>query len=150
MYNRVTLIGRLAADPELRHTQDGVAVVTFRLAVNRPKRTDGQQEADFIPCVAFRKLAVTVSEYCKKGRLVLVEGSLRQRQYETQNGEKRTTYDVLAGRVQFLPDGRRQEENGEGAAPNSEGAPASTGADDAPPWDDTPMDIDIDDDDLPF
>jgi len=152
VFNRVVLVGRLAADPELRHTQDGIAVVSFRLAVNRPKRADGQQEVDFIPCVAFRKLAVTVSEYCKKGRLVLVEGSLRQRQYETQSGEKRTTYDVLAGRVQFLPDGRRQEENGEAEpAPNSEAAPAPTGADDTPPWDDAPpMDIDINDDDLPF
>lgn len=151
MYNRVTLIGRLTADPELRHTQDGIAVATFRLAVNRPKRADGQQEVDFIPVVVFRKLAVTVSEYCRKGRLVLVEGSIRQRQYETQTGEKRTTYDVLAGRVQFLPDGRRQEGDGEAEpVPNDAVVPAPSGEADTPPWDGAPIDIDINDDDLPF
>lgn len=153
MYNRVTLIGRLTEDPELRYTPTGIAVVRFRLAVNRPKRSDGTQEADFIPVSAFRKVAVSVAEYCRKGRLVLVDGSLRQRQYETESGEKRTYYEVLAGTIRFLPDGRRQqEENGEAeSTPNSEVAPASAGADDAPPWDDAPpMDIDITDDDLPF
>lgn len=110
MFNRVVLVGRLAADPELRYTPDGKAVATFRLAVNRPKREDGTQDADFIPVVVFRGKAEAVAEYCRKGRLLLIEGRLQQRRYETQAGEKRTTYEVVADQVRFFPDGRQREE----------------------------------------
>ncbi len=106
--NRVVLIGNLTRDPELRFTPSGVSVASFGLAVNRPwKNSEGQQQTDFFRIVAWRKLAELCVEYIKKGSPVAVEGRLQSRTWETQEGQKRNTVEIVAENVQFL--GRRQE-----------------------------------------
>lgn len=92
-------MGRLVADPELRQTPNGVAVCTFRLAVDRDYTKEKQ--ADFIDIVAWRQTAEFVSRYFSKGKLALVEGSLQTRSYEVKNGNRRTAVEVVADRVRF-------------------------------------------------
>ena len=89
MINRVVLIGRLTRDPELRRTQQGDAVTSFTLAVNRNYTAkEGQQQADFINCVVWRKQAENVEKYCSKGSMVGVEGRLQSRSYDNAQGQK--------------------------------------------------------------
>lgn len=109
MLNRVILIGRLTRDPELRVTsQSGVSVATFTVAVDRSfQNQGGQRETDFIDCVAWRRLAETVAEHLKKGRLVAVDGRLQIRSYEAQDGQRRRVTEVVAEDVRFLPDGHK-------------------------------------------
>lgn len=100
--NRICLIGRLVADPQLRYTQTGTAVTNFRIAVDRPfTAKNGEKEADFIDCIAFRKLAEVVANKLNKGRLVGVDGRLQIREYEAQ-GQRRRVAEVVADTVQFL------------------------------------------------
>ncbi|OPZ64041.1 MAG: Single-stranded DNA-binding protein ssb [Firmicutes bacterium ADurb.Bin506] len=102
--NSVILIGRLVRDPELRVTQSGLPVARMRIAVDRarPNPQTGNREADFIDIVVWGKQAETVSQYLRKGRLVAVDGRLQVRNYENPDGQKRTFYEVVAERVQFL------------------------------------------------
>jgi single-strand DNA-binding protein len=105
--NKIILIGRLTRDPELRTTStSGIPVATFSLAVDRPFAKDGQQEVDFIDCVAWRGLGETVAKFMTKGRLVAVAGRLQIRAYETQDGQKRRAAEVVADEVRFL-DGKK-------------------------------------------
>lgn len=98
MLNRVVLMGRLAADPELRQTPSGVSVVTFRIAVNR---TYNRELTDWIDIVAWRQQADFVSKYFAKGSMIIVEGSLQSRSYEDRQGNKRTAIEVIADQVHF-------------------------------------------------
>lgn len=107
MLNKVLLIGHLTKDPEMRYTPTGIPVTTFRIAVNRPKNSKGEQSADFIDIVTWRKLAEICGDYLKKGRLVAVEGSLRTRSYQTVDGQRRRVVEVVASNVHFL--GKREE-----------------------------------------
>jgi single-strand DNA-binding protein len=118
MLNRVILIGRLTRDPELRVTQSGVSVASFSLAVDRPFANQGQRETDFIDCVAWRRLAETVAEHMRKGRLVAVEGRLQIRSYETQDGQRRRVAEVVCDDVRFLD--RPRDGAGPAAATPSE------------------------------
>lgn len=103
MLNRVVLIGRLTRDPELRYLPSGQPVATFTLAVDRPfTGPQGERKADFIPVVAWRKLAEQVSQHLAKGRLVAVDGRLQIREYETQDGQRRRAAEVVADHVRFL------------------------------------------------
>src|SRR5690625_753919 len=103
MINRVTLVGRLTRDPELRYTQSGVAVVNFTLAVNRNfKNKDGEYEADFINCQAWRRTAEVAAEYLKKGSLTGVDGRIQTRSYENDEGNRIFVTEVVAESVQFL------------------------------------------------
>ena len=102
MLNSVCLMGRLTADPELKTTPSGVSVCNFRLAVDRtyqPK--DQEKQADFIGVVAWRGTAEFVSRYFRKGQLVAVQGSIQTRQYTDKDGNKRTSFDVVADNVFF-------------------------------------------------
>lgn len=135
MLNRVILVGRLVADPELRYTPSGVPVASFRLAVDRQfKSQSGDRETDFINIVAWRRSAEFASNYLGKGRLVAVEGRLQIRQWTTNDGQKRTTAEVVADNIQGLD---RPREGG--AAPAREAADFSpepeVGEDSGPgPW----------------
>ncbi len=101
--NRITLIGRLTRDPELRYTANGTAVASFCLAVDRQyKNAKGEKETDFINIVVWGKLGENCSEYLAKGRQAAVEGRLQIRSYEGQDGIKRTVAEVVADGVQFL------------------------------------------------
>lgn len=109
MLNRVVLIGRLTADPQLRYTQNGTAVTTFTLAVQRNfANQQGEREADFIDIVAWRKLAELCANFLSKGRLTAVEGRLQIRSYEAQDGTRRRVAEVVADNVQFLDRGASQ------------------------------------------
>jgi len=101
--NRVILIGRLVADPQLRYTQTGIAVTNFTLAVDRPfVGQSGERETDFIDIVTWRKQAEVCANHLTKGRLVAVEGRLQIRSYDDQNGIRRKAAEVVADQVRFL------------------------------------------------
>lgn len=107
MLNKIILIGRLVADPQLRYTQTGIAVTNFTLAVNRSfVSQSGEREADFIDIVTWRKQAEVCANHLNKGRLVAVSGRLQIRSYEDQNGIRRKAAEVVADQVQFLDRGR--------------------------------------------
>ena len=100
--NRVVLIGRLTRDPELRKTQSGTSVCSFTLAVNRRQNQDGTQDADFINCVAWNKLADNIQLYQKKGNQLGIEGRINTRSYDNHQGQKVYVTEVVAENVQFL------------------------------------------------
>lgn len=102
-------VGRLTRDPELRRTAQGEAVTTFTLAVNRNYTKDGQQQADFINCIVWRKLAENVERYCSKGSLVGVEGRIQTRSYENNQGQRIYVTEIVCDSVQFLE--TKKEEN---------------------------------------
>lgn len=109
MINRVVLVGRMTRDPELRRTPQGDAVTSFTLAVNRNFTSrDGQQQADFINCVVWRKPAENVERYCSKGSTVGVEGRIQTRSYDNSQGQKVNVVEVICDSVQFL--NTRQED----------------------------------------
>lgn len=137
MLNRVTLIGRLVADPELQYTSSGIPMSKYRIAVNRDfKNQQGEIETDFINIVSWRKQAEVVSKNLQKGRLIAVEGRLQIRQYQTDDGQKRSLAEVVADRVHFLD---RSRDRGDSGA--SHEAPPLSGSE---PQGDEPKD------DLPF
>ena len=115
--NKVILVGRITKDPEVRYTQSGIAVATFTLAVDRKyaKKDSGQQTADFIPIVCWRKLAEIVGNNLVKGRRVGVEGAMQVRTYDAQDGSKRWVTEVVADEVEFLDS--RQDAQAGGNAP---------------------------------
>ncbi|CAM3193403.1 single-stranded DNA-binding protein [Filibacter tadaridae] len=103
MINRVVLVGRLTKDPELKYTQTGIAVTRFTLAVNRAfQNAQGEKEADFISCVAWRKQAENVANFLRKGSLAGVDGRIQTGSYEGQDGKRVYTTEVVADSTQFL------------------------------------------------
>ena len=105
--NKSILIGRLTADPELRQTQSGIASCRFTIAVNRKYKNDnGEYEADFITCVAWRQTAEFVSKYFTKGKMIAVEGTLHTGSYQDKNypDVKHYTTDVYVDNVEFCGD----------------------------------------------
>jgi single-strand DNA-binding protein len=98
--NKVILIGRLTHDPELRYTPNGQPVANFSLAVDRKlSKTD---ETDFIPVVAWRRLAEICNEFLHKGKLVAIEGRLQVRSYEDKEGRRQRAFEVVADEMQML------------------------------------------------
>ena len=98
----VALMGRLVADPELRHTPNGVATCTFRIAVDRSfVRAGEERKADFIDIVVWRQTAEFVCKYFHKGNLIAVDGSIQTRTYEDKTGNKRYAFEVVANNVHF-------------------------------------------------
>ena len=127
--NHVFLIGRLAAEPESRTTQSGIAQCSFRLAVPRTyKNAQGEREADFVNIVAWRGTAEFCSRYLQKGMKIAVSGALQTRSYQAQDGSKRYVTEVVADSVEFC-ESRRET------------------APEAPPQTDFQ---EVDDDELPF
>lgn len=103
MLNKVFIQGRMCADPVLRHTQSGAAVVSFTLAVERDfkDKTTGEHTTDFIYCVAWRNTAEFLSRFFSKGRMAVVVGSLQIRDWTDKEGNKRRTAEVIAESVYF-------------------------------------------------
>lgn len=111
MLNVVALTGRLTRDVELKYTRDGDAVCRFTLAVNRPfKNANGENEADFINCTAWRKTAETMSNFLSKGSLIGVEGAIRTGSYE-KDGQRIFTTEVNVNNFTFLETKREAEQN---------------------------------------
>ena len=103
--NKLTIIGNLTRDPELRTTQSGISVCTFTIAVNRRRGSNaeaGQPEADFFRVSAWRQLGENCAKYLAKGRKVGVTGSLQNRSYDAQDGTKRYITEIVADEVEFL------------------------------------------------
>ena len=128
--NKVILGGRLTADPELKQTPSGLAVLTFTLAINRrfAKGADGQaaQQADFITCVAWRQTAEFIARYFRKGSCLCVTGSIQTRSWQDQQGQKRYATEVVVDEAMFVDS--KGEAGGTGYTPDAYSAPSfSTG-----------------------
>ena len=94
-------IGRLTRDPEVKYTQGGKACAKFTLAVDRRKSSDGNQQADFIQCVAWEKTAEVISQYCTKGKKIAVEGRIQTRSYDAKDGTKRYVTEIVVNSMEF-------------------------------------------------
>lgn len=113
MINRIVLVGRMVADPELRYTPSGVAVARFRIAVDRPfTNQQGEKQTDFINIVAWRQSAQFAADYLRKGAVVGIDGRLQVRNYTTQDGQKRTATEVVADQVRGIGGRPRDDEHG--------------------------------------
>ena len=110
--NKVILIGRLTKDPELRYTSTDIPVVQFVLAVNRAFSRNGERQADFINCVAWRNLADNLSKYMKKGSQICVEGQIQVRNFEDNGGVKRYVTEVICDNIHFLESKGSRSESG--------------------------------------
>ena len=105
--NKVILMGRLTRDPEMRQTTGGIQVCSFSVAVNRRFAKDGQQNADFINCTAWRQQAEFICKYFHKGSMIALVGTLQSRSWENQEGKRQYSTDVVVDEVYFT--GSRQE-----------------------------------------
>lgn len=111
MINRVVLVGRLTKVPELKYTQSGVAVCRFTIAVNRPfSNQQGDREADFINCVAWRKQAENTANFLRKGSLAGIDGRIQTSNFEGQDGKRVFMTEVVTDSVQFLEPRNRSEQ----------------------------------------
>ena len=109
--NKVIIIGRTTKDIELRTTQGGTSVVEFSIAVKRTfKNANGENESDFFNCIAFSKLAETISRYVKKGDQVGIEGRLQTRNYTNKEGKKVYVTEIIVENVEFLQSKRTDEQ----------------------------------------
>lgn len=103
MLNNVTLIGRLTKDVELRYTQTGVAVARFTVAVNRAfSNQQGEKDADFISCVAWRKTAENLANFMSKGSQIGIVGRIQTGSYDDKDGKRVYTTEVIANEISFL------------------------------------------------
>jgi len=118
--NVVALVGRLTRDPEMRYTQNQLAVARFTLAVDRQFKKEGQPTADFISITVFGKVAENVGKYMGKGRLVSVAGRIQTRSWDGQDGKKQYATEVLADSVQFL-DRAGEGGGGKGSSQSDDG-----------------------------
>ena len=103
MLNHIALMGRLVNDPELRRTGTGIAVTTFRIAVDRDfaPKDGGEKKADFITCVAWRQTGEFISKYFAKGRMIVVDGRLEMRDWTDKEGNKRISAEVIVDNAYF-------------------------------------------------
>src|SRR5690625_4291306 len=106
--NITVLVGRLTRDPDLRYTQNGTAVASFNLAVDRPFSKG--KETDFINCVAWRKQAENLAQYMKKGDQIGVDGRIQTRTYDDKDGKKVYVTEVVADSVQFLESRQKEKQ----------------------------------------
>ncbi|MDD2648244.1 MAG: single-stranded DNA-binding protein [Eubacteriales bacterium] len=144
--NKVFLIGNLTRDPELRTTQSGISVCSFGIAVNRRRSSQSadksQPEVDFFNVTVWRQAGENCAKYLAKGRKVGIVGQVQIRQYDAQDGTKRTAVDVIADDVEFLSPANQQGGDYSQPAPQRSQQPASAPISGGF----TPMD----DDELPF
>ena len=159
MINRVVLMGRLVADPELKTTNTGISVTSFRIAVDRSYVKQGEQrQADFFDIVAWRSSAEFVCRNFSKGALIAIDGQLQSRQYQTKDGQNRTAIEVVADNVSFTGERRdapsaygsygqppRGNDYGSQQAPPAPAQPAAYSNGSADDFQVMPLD-----DDLPF
>ena len=153
--NKVFLMGNLTRDPELRYTPSGTAVCEFGLAINRTwtgQGGDKREETCFVDCQAWARSGELISEYCKKGRPLFVEGRLTYDSWEGRDGQKRSRLRVTVDSFQFLggrDSGDGPQSSGSRGQRRDGGRPARQPArqDDAPPPNDAPFEVD---DDIPF
>lgn len=138
--NKVILMGRLTRNPEVRYSQgsEPLAIARYTLAVNRRMKKNGEQEADFINCVAFGKSGEFAEKYFKKGQMVSIVGRLQVRSWEDNEGKKRWTTEVIVEEQYFA----ESKKNSNAAAPKEGGQAPADGF--------YPIDESVEDEDLPF
>lgn len=141
--NKVVLCGRLTADVELKQTTSGVSVCSFTLAINRRYSKEGQREADFISCQAWRQTAEFIARYFKKGSSLCIAGSIQTRSWTDQNGQKRYATEVVADEAMFV-DGKN-DAPGAGTATEEQSSHKAFSAPTEPKFEELNTD-----DDLPF
>ena len=138
-FNKVILGGRLTSDPELKTTQAGISVTSFRMAVNRRPGKDGESVTDFFSVTAWRGTAEFVTKYFRKGSCICVTGSLQNREWTDKEGNKRTVTEIVADEV-FFVDARSEMPQAQAQA---EYNPYNVKAEDAPKFepigDDEPL-----------
>lgn len=138
--NKVVLLGRLTKDPETKTTNNDVTITRYTLAVNRPWKKDGEQQADFINCLAFNKTAEFANKYFRKGQQVAVVGRIQTRSWEDDSGAKRYATEVVVEEQHFA-DSKKDGGSPQAAEYKQEklGGQAYY-----------PIDEGVEDDDLPF
>jgi single-strand DNA-binding protein len=157
--NKVILIGRLGKDPELKYTPSGVPVAKFSLATDesfKDRNGEQQKRTEWHNIVAWQKLAEICGEYLTKGKLVYIEGRIQSRQWEDQEKNKRTAYEIIAQRMQMLGSKAESERSSmpgserpaasEARAAAASAAPSAESPADPPP----PSSSEITDEDIPF
>ena len=129
MLNHIVIMGRLVRDPELRRTGTGVAVASFRVAVDRDyvPKDGGERRADFIDCVAWRQTGEFISKYFTKGRMIVAEGRLEMRDWTDKDGNKRTSAEINVANAYF-GDSKRDSDGGNSYGGNSYGGNSYGGA----------------------
>lgn len=139
MLNKIILMGRLTRDPEVRYSQgaEPKAIARYTLAVNRRFKRQGEQDADYIPCVAFGKQGEFAEKYFRKGQMVSVVGRLQVRNWDDNNGNKRITTEVVV-EEQYFAEKKSNAENSQKRENDGIGEGFY------------PIDDDVKDDDLPF
>ena len=149
MINTVVLTGRLTRDPELRMTPNGIEVVTFSLAFDNKSKTNGDKTTSFINCTAWRQTAKYISNYCKKGNLLGVEGSLQERRYQRKDGTNASVVEIVCSSVTNLSP---RSQVSDGTSLDSLTTGKTTNSDETQPASDDIMSQgeDLADDDLPF
>jgi len=155
MLNKVILMGRLTRDPELKHTQTNISVTSFSIAVDRGYARAGEEkQADFFDIVAWRSTAEFVTRYFRKGQMIAVSGRLQSRKWQDNQGNNRTTYEVVADEV-FFADSKK-DNSGYESSYQSQSYTRSAPAASEPPRMEQPKpatsayDAYSDDDELPF
>ena len=154
--NKVILIGRLGKDPELKYTPSGAPVAKFSLATDesfKDRNGELQKHTEWHNIVAWNKLAEICGEYLTKGKQVYIEGRIRSRQWEDQDKNKRTAYDIVAQRMQMLGSKAESEQSAAAearAAAASAAPPAEPPADSPPAEPPPPPPSEITDEDIPF
>ena len=154
--NKIILVGRLTKDPEIRSTSAGFSTASFTVAVNRNfKNKEGNYDADFLPCVAFRNQADFISKFFKKGNMICLDGRVQTRSYDAQDGTKRYVTEVVVENVEFV--GGKNE--GSSNTNNSYvDAPSEAPIDEMPeydiptsdPYENYDKEVSLSDNDLPF
>lgn len=139
--NKVILMGRLARDPEVRYSQSAepLAVARYTLAVDRRFKRQGEQEADFIKCVAFGKTGEFAEKYFKKGQLVSIVGRIQVRSWEDRSGTRKWTTEVIV-EEQYFAESKAAAESRSKVEKQGENVPEGF----------YPIDESVEDDDLPF
>lgn len=138
MLNKVILVGRLTKEPELRKTPNNVSVCQFTIAVNRPfQNQNGERQADFINCMAWKTQAENLCKYLNKGALIAVSGNIQTRSYNELNGTTRYVTEVVCENIVFL-EAKKDNSNYNNKTKQSD------------PFADVEPQFDVSDDDLPF
>lgn len=110
MLNSVSLLGRMSADPELKHTPSGVPVCTFTVAVTRSYAKQGEErQTDWLDIIAWRSTAEFICRYFRKGQMIAIKGTLQSRSFEDKEGRKRKLVEVNADEVSFGGDKKKEE-----------------------------------------
>lgn len=120
MLNRITITGRLCADPELRHTKTEIAVCSCRIACARDYAKEGEQDTDFFDVTAWRSTAEFIRKHFTKGRVITLDGRMQGRDWTDKDGKKRTSYEVVADNAYFG--------DSKPADASAAGAPAASGS----------------------